>query len=80
MNNGVPVKIPYSYCQSTGQTLPLTFPPGTILSVDRLYIRKGQSGFDSISFRVIKGSPIPTGRFWAKLDEVNTGLEATVIP
>jgi len=64
----------------TGGILNLTLPAGTLLSVDRLYIRKGQSGFDSITFRVLKGSAIPTGRFWAKLDDVNKGLDITIIP
>ncbi len=56
-----------------------TLPKGTILSVDRIYIRKGNKEYDSVSFRVLKGSPGPTGRFWAKLDEVNEGLNVSII-
>lgn len=59
-------------------------PAKTILRVDRIYIRKGSSDFDSISFTVVD-SPnkrIATkkyggtfsrrqARFWAKLDDCN---------
>jgi len=58
----------------------LCISPGTILVVDRIYIRKGQKGFNSVAFRILKGSPVPFGRFWAKLDEVNQGLDAKVAP
>ena len=64
---------------STGQTLPVTLPPGTILQVDRIYIRKGNSNFDSVSFRIPKGGGL-SGRFWAKLDDVNNGLDASIVP
>ena len=53
-----------------------TLPAGTILKIDRIYIRKGKSEFDSITF-VIKKHPddkrgaLIRGRFWAKLPEVN---------
>ncbi len=56
---------------------PITLPKDTILSVDRIYIRKGNKEYDSVSFRVLKGSPGPTGRFWVKLEEVNTGLNVS---
>jgi hypothetical protein len=72
-----PLIIKYS---SSGQALPVTLSPGTILVVDRIYIRKGQQGFNSVAFRILKGSPVPFGRFWAKLDEVNQGLDAKVAP
>jgi len=54
-----------------GGSIEITLPVGTILQVDRIYIRKGNSSFDSVSFRVLKGSPCATGRFWAKLNDVN---------
>lgn len=56
--------------------LPITFPAGTVLKVDRIYIRKGSSDFSSISFWA-HGLPTPLGkkpkaaRFWAKLQECN---------
>ena len=51
--------------------IPITIPIATILQVDRIYIRKGNSTYDSISFKVLAGSPIRKGRFWVKLHEVN---------
>lgn len=52
-------------------------PIGTILMVDRIYIRgKGQDyrAFDSLTFRILKGSPckeLVGARFWANLRYVN---------
>ena len=60
-----------------------TLPVGTVLTIDRIYIRKGKgmSDFDSMSFRIkpnktltFVGTTIPIGkgiRFWAKLDDCN---------
>jgi hypothetical protein len=53
-------------------------PKGTILKVDRIYIRKGQDDYSSLTF-FITGSPHPMlsdkkgpkRRFWAKLADVN---------
>ena len=62
---------------TTREARPLivTLPKGTVLQVDRIYIRKGLDGFDSVSFRIAKGNTIhPQGkalRFWAKLHDVN---------
>lgn len=56
----------------------VTLPAKTVLSVDRIYIRrcgKEVSSFDSVSFRLLKGTcpQFPKGgRFWAKLSDVNT--------
>jgi len=45
---------------------------GTILQIDRIYIRKGKgkSEYSSITF-YIKNGPYKGARFWAKLKEVN---------
>ena len=46
---------------------------GTVLVVDRIYIRKDAKDFDSVTFR-IKSSPnkdLEKTRFWAKLADVN---------
>lgn len=51
----------------------ITFPKGTVLKVDRLYVRAPASSFDSITFRV-DSSPIKSlnkARFWVKLREAN---------
>lgn len=60
-----------------------TIPAGTILTVDRIYIRgKGadQQSFNSLTFRINKGDmPGKTWkgiiRFWAKLDDINGEME-----
>lgn len=63
----------------------MTLPAGTILTLDRIYIRKGVSEFSSLSFNLTRKSVNPdysdfakniytmTGRcrFWAKLNDVN---------
>lgn len=54
--------------------VPVTLPEGTVLIVDRVYIRQGNGAYDSITFRLKKGDcPVKTiyGRFWAKLGDVN---------
>lgn len=56
----------------------------TVLAVDRIYIRKGQDGFDSVTFTVVDGPnkalvPKKRGgthegrqlRFWVKLEDAN---------
>ena len=51
------------------ETRGVTLPVGAELKVDRIYIRTGKQGFDSVTFRTtIKGKK---HRFWAKLHDVN---------
>jgi hypothetical protein len=53
--------------------VPVTLPKGTVLSVDRIYIRQKYDDYDSVSFR-IKECPderLDRKRFWAKLHDVN---------
>lgn len=49
------------------KVLAVTLHAGSVLSVDRIYIRKGAKEYSSLSFRYIDGY----GRFWAKLSDVN---------
>jgi len=60
----------------------VTLPAGTVLKVDRIYIRKGGADmkeFDSVTFwcnthrklAQAKKEKLKRGRFWAKLDDVN---------
>jgi hypothetical protein len=62
----------------------VTLPAGTVLQVDRIYIRKGAEDFDSITFYIVdspnerllswgKGglSPKYAVRFWAKMTDIN---------
>lgn len=44
----------------------VTLPRGSILKVERIYIRRNQPQYDSVTFRWEKC------RFWAKLADVNT--------
>lgn len=60
----------------------VAFPKGTVLTVDRIYIRQGKGAYDSLTFRVpfcpdkkYAGKSI---RFWARLEEVNN-IECDVI-
>jgi hypothetical protein len=47
------------------------FPIGTVLKVDRIYIRKGNDSYNSVTFFLIDGKKKGRKRFWAKLDDVN---------
>jgi hypothetical protein len=57
------------------QTHPITLPKGTVLEVDRVYIRnfnraalEEQDNFDSITFKVVGAKK---QRFWVKLKDAN---------
>ena len=56
-----------------------TLPADTVLTIDRIFIRKGAEDFDSITF-IIESSPNPDFRpkkkvrFWVKLDDANNIL------
>jgi hypothetical protein len=46
-----------------------TFPAGTSLEVDRIYVRKGNEDFSSLTFKTrVNGKVL---RFFAKLEDVN---------
>ncbi len=53
------------YFHHIKDSIPVSLPAGTVLMVDRIYIRQGREDWSSVTFKV------PKGRFWAKLDEVN---------
>lgn len=59
----------------TAKPIPTTFPKGTVLWLERIYIRKGAGDFDSMSFRITKGGLVPAGRFWVKLEDINGKLD-----
>ncbi len=61
----------------------VTIPSGSILKIDRVYIKKGLPQFNSITFGLFgtKGKnnkEYRIGRFWAKLDDVNN-IECEVL-
>lgn len=53
----------------------VVIPAGTILGVDRIYIRKGVSNFSSVTFTIPKvenkKNSLSGTRFWASLSDVN---------
>lgn len=53
----------------------ITISEGTVLTIDRIYLRKGKDEFNSITFILNKppGKKGPMVRFWVRLDEVNQG-------
>jgi hypothetical protein len=55
------------------KSIKVVLPRTTILKVDRIYVRKGASEYNSLSF-VLKKAPFyfkGKVRFWAKLPDVN---------
>jgi hypothetical protein len=63
----------YWVMSSDGSSVMVTFPKGTVLTVDRIYIRKGKGEWDSVTFNMPKQPKVApfNGRFWAKLEDVN---------
>jgi len=82
-------KLPYidrwthGWNKSLPGPVPVTLPKGTILILERIYIRNGAGSFDSLTFR-IKQLPNPpktgkkTARFWARLEDCN-GMNIQVL-
>ena len=59
-----------SYNSPRQCAIEVTIPAGTVMYVDRYYIKNGgMEDFDSITFRAIYGKR--TQRFWAKLKDAN---------
>lgn len=73
------------------KTAALLIPSGSVLRIDRIYIRKGAGDFDSVTFNLVDcprkewapkaagGTRKGTCRFWAKLGDVNA-MVCTVKP
>jgi hypothetical protein len=74
---GLPQTERYYYHERTGHQV--TIQAGAILKIDRIFIRRGASDFDSVTFFMKGGDkviPFTKGRqkairFWAKLADVN---------
>jgi len=51
----------------------VTLPLGTVLAVDRIYIRNGGRTYDSITFRIrtCPDKKLNKKRFWVKLEDAN---------
>ena len=64
-----------------GQMAVVRIPEGSILTVDRVYIRKDQEGYNSVTLRgwvEVRGTTHRV-RFWVMLADFNK-LEAEVVP
>lgn len=58
----------YYFRKSNGSKYIHTLPKGTILEVDRIYIRQGNKECSSLTFKIRRKKVL---RFWAKLQDVN---------
>ena len=70
----------YTEFRKTGKEITpmkVTLPKGTVLNVDRIYIRKGASNFDSITFKIedSENKDLIKCRFWVKLKDANFEFE-----
>jgi len=54
------------------ESVDVTVPKGTVLILDRIYVRKGKSGYSSLSFKIPKGDKtFGSCRFWAIIEDCN---------
>jgi hypothetical protein len=67
---------PYRYGEPI-KTFDMVIPIGTVLKVDRIYIRKGASEFDSVTLRTKIGKK--SIRFWVKLADFNTMVVKDIV-
>lgn len=69
------IEYDYSWRQQKMAASEVALPAGTRLKVDRIYIKKGNGDYDSVTFTMKKGNypgdKKKSGRFWAKLNDVN---------
>jgi hypothetical protein len=66
------VHIKHSWRSTTTNFTPARLPKGTLMTVERYYIRQNNEQFDSVTFMIheLDGSPLKKKiRFWVKLDE-----------
>jgi hypothetical protein len=75
-----------TYPNDSTVNFPVQLVSGTVLKIDRIYIRKGADDYSSVTFQLVSspnlalmhkkdGGTLPKGckrRFWAKLPDVNT--------
>ena len=77
-----PVKTKDCDCRAEHPAPPVktTLSKGTTIVLDKISIRKGLRGDDHLIFRIPSNrtSPVPSGKFWASLEEVNGALDASV--
>lgn len=70
----------FTYSRDKIPGINVKLPKGTVLSVERVYIRKGSKDFSSLSFRIVTSpnSDINKARFFAKLKDVNQMLVTSI--
>ncbi len=49
----------------------VTLPAGTVLKLDRIYVRKGVGDYDSLTFYIVPKPKEKGGRFFASLGDCN---------
>lgn len=53
---------------------------GTQIKLDRIYVRKGQKDYSSLSFHIVSGK-FKSSRFWAKLSDCNeVEFDMAIVP
>jgi len=58
--------------QVSGNTYSITLSKGTLLTIDRVYIRQGDNAdFNSITFKISQDKNLPNGRFFISVREAN---------
>lgn len=57
----------------------ITIPAGCILVLTRIHMRRNYP-CNFLSFRLLKNTKMPFGSFRVKPDEINKGLNVTVVP
>lgn len=83
-------EFPFHYYRMKDVSNLVTLPAGTVLVLDRIYVRKGAGDFDSLTFSVAacpdprlvpkskKGFLSGQARFWAKLADINGKLHCDI--
>lgn len=77
-----PSRTGYGYHARANPTESVELPPGTVLQLDRIYIKKDQANFNSVTFKLLETDHIKfrglgfqrkkiKARFWVKLKELN---------
>ena len=73
LGNPVPVIFVSQYSHETPQSKVVTLPRGTVLRLDRIYVRRGKDDYDSLTWVVeeLRGEKVKRTRFWATLEDCN---------
>lgn len=67
-------KIPrgqYGFYSGSSESTEVTLPKGTVIKVDRIYVKKGISEYDSVTVYASIAGEKRKRRFWVKLNDFN---------